>query len=138
MEVDINNIKYTFLSILDDYKKYYININKNPDSSEFQSYYSNTKSQIDKLNNNLIQLNRTMESKIIELNKENTYKLNKLNTEKKKIKELEELLNYLQSSGNGSQKLIYDTKVKYNYQYYNNIELLLGIIIVILLVIKNK
>ncbi len=35
----INNIKSQFFSALDDFKKYYVYYNKNPEVDEFQSYY---------------------------------------------------------------------------------------------------
>ena len=42
----INNIKSQFFSALDDFKKYYVYYNKNPEVTEFQNYYANSKGQL--------------------------------------------------------------------------------------------
>ena len=49
----INNIKAQFFSALDDFKKYYVYYNKNPEVNEFQNYYTNSKSQLQTMSKDL-------------------------------------------------------------------------------------
>ena len=42
----INSIKTQFFSALDDFKKYYVYFHKNPEVTEFQNYYANSKGQL--------------------------------------------------------------------------------------------
>jgi hypothetical protein len=53
----------------------------------------------------------------------------KLENEKKLNKEMSELINNLQNTQNGSEILIDDSKTKYNIQYYKNVEIFIGILI---------
>ena len=53
-----------------------------------------------------------------------------LENEKKINKEMSELINNLQNTQNGSEILIDDSKTKYNLQYYKNIELFIGMLMV--------
>jgi hypothetical protein len=52
-----------------------------------------------------------------------------LEKEKKLNKEMSELINNLQNTQNGSEILIDDSKTKYNIQYYKNVEIFIGILI---------
>ena len=49
----INNIEKQFFSALDDFKKYYVYYNKNPEVNEFQNYYTNSKSQLQTMSKDL-------------------------------------------------------------------------------------
>lgn len=138
MELNINNIKDTFFSVLDDYNKYYIYTNKNPEVDEYQNFYLDAKSQLQELTNQLFKLSKNMENNILELNKKNKLLMNKLNKEKEENEELNELLRSLKSSENGSKELINNTKELYNNQYYQNIELFIGILIISLTLLKTK
>jgi len=54
----------------------------------------------------------------------------KLEVEKKLNIELEKIMNNLKNTHNGSEILIDDSKNEYNLQYYYNIEIFLGILII--------
>jgi Rad3-related DNA helicase len=138
MELNINNIKDTFFSILDDYKKYYIFTNKNPEVDEYQNYYLDAKNQLLDLSNKLLNMSKNIENNILELNKKNKLLIKKLNEEKEENEELNELLRSLKSTENGSKELINNTKELYNNQYYQNIELFFGILIVSSFLIKLR
>ena len=49
----INTTKRQFFSALDDFKKYYVYYNKNPEVDEFQNYYINSKSQLQTMSRDL-------------------------------------------------------------------------------------
>jgi hypothetical protein len=51
-------------------------------------------------------------------------------------KTLTEMIHDIINIKNGSNTMISDTKMEYNYQYYKNIQLLIGIIAIIMLSTK--
>ena len=126
----INNIKSQFFSALDDFKKYYVYYNKNPEVNEFQNYYTNSKSQLQTMSKDLFLTTNNIDKNIEFLDNEMLIIAIKLEDEKKLNKEMVELINNLQNTQNGSEILIDDSKTKYNIQYYKNVELFIGILII--------
>lgn len=126
----INNIKKQFFSALDDFKKYYVYFNKNPEVNEFQNYYANSKGQLQTMTRDLFLTTNDIDKNIEILDKQVASISLKLQDEKKLNKEMMELINNLQNTQNGSEILIEDSKIKYNTQYYKNIELFIGILII--------
>ena len=49
----INTIKTQFFSALDDFKKYYVYYNKNPEVNEFQNFYINSKTQLQSMSRDI-------------------------------------------------------------------------------------
>ena len=125
----INNIKSQFFSALDDFTKYYVYYNKNPEVNEFQNYYANSKSQLQTMSKDLFLTTNNIDKNIEELDNEMLKISIKLENEKKINKEMSELINNLQNTQNGSEILIDDSKTKYNTQYYKNVEIFIGILI---------
>ena len=125
----IITIKLQFFSALDDFKKYYVYFNKNPEVNEYQNYYTNSKSQLQTMNRDMFLTTNNIEKNIDILNKNLVLLSAKLNNEKKLNKKMSELMNNLENTQNGSEILIDDSKTKYNIQYYKNIELFIGILI---------
>ena len=70
-------------AILDDFKKYYIFFNKNPEYPEYQNAFENIKGNMNKLSSDLFMLSNDVQSSTGELNK----KLFALNILIKKEKE---------------------------------------------------
>jgi hypothetical protein len=127
----INTIKYQFFSALDDFKKYYVFFNKNPEVNEFQNYYANSIGQLQTISRELFLTTNSIDQNIEELDKKVSSISIKLQEEEELYKNLMELLENLDNTHNGSEILINDSKKNYNMQYYKNVELLIGIIIVI-------
>ena len=125
----INNIKSQFFSALDDFTKYYVYYNKNPEVNEFQNYYANSKSQLQTMSKDLFLTTNNIDKNIEFLDNEMLQISIKLENEKKLNKEMTELINNLQNTQNGSEILIDDSKTKYNLQYYTNVEIFIGILI---------
>lgn len=125
----IEGIKTRFFSALDDYKKYYVYYTKNPEVSEFQNYYSNSKDQIQKISKELVSLTIEIDNKINILDDKMSDITNKIDDEKKRNEKMKKLLNNLRNTQNGSEILIDDSKKEYNSQYYLNLEVFVGIII---------
>ena len=126
----IKSINSQFVNALDDFKKYYVYYNKNPEVNEFQNYYSNSKGQLQTMSKNLFLTSENINKSIDDLDNEMSDASIKLENEKKLNKELSDILTNLQNTQNGSKILIDDSKTEYNIQYYKNVEILCGIFIV--------
>ena len=125
----INNINAQFFSALDDFKKYYVYYNKNPEVTEFQNYYANSKGQLQSLSKELVTTTNNINKSIESLDAEMSSNAIQLEREKKRNKELTKLVFNLENTQNGSEILIDDTKLNYNIQYYKNWELIAGILV---------
>ena len=132
-EEKINNIEKQFFSALDDFKKYYVFYNKNPEVNEYQNYYVNSKSQLQSMSKDLFLTTYDISKNIELLNDDMKQVSIKLQKEKKINDEMAGLLGNLQNTKNGTVILISDSKEEYNKQYYYNFELIGGIIIIGLL-----
>jgi hypothetical protein len=126
----INSIKTQFFSALDDFKKYYVYYNKNPEVNEFQNYYVNSKSQLQSMSKDLFLVTNNIDKNIEILDNKMSAISLKLADEKKLNGELLALLKNLQNTQDGSDILIDDSKEAYNIQYYHNWEIIVGILIV--------
>lgn len=127
----IQNLSQQFFSVLDDFKKYYVFYNKNPEVSEYQQIYLNNKSQLQKLNKDVFVLTNDIEKDIERLNSVVTRINLKLGAEKELNGELFSMISNLQNNKNGSAVMLDDTTTIYNKQYYLNIEIFVGILIII-------
>ena len=125
----IMNIKSSFFSALDDFKKYYVYYNKNPEVDEFQSYFANSKGQLQNLNSEIFLVTNNIQKKIRDIDTEMQVISHKLNDEKDLNDELLKLINKIQTTQDGSAIMIDDAKEEYNIQYYKNWELFIGIVI---------
>jgi hypothetical protein len=126
----IDGIKKQFFAALDDFKKYYVYYNKNPEVDEFQNYYMNSKSQLQNLSKELFLVTNNIDKNIEILDKKMSVVSLKLKDEKKLNDDLKTLLKNLQNTKDGSTILIDDSKEAYNTQYYHNWEMIVGILII--------
>ena len=126
----INTIKKQFFSALDDYTKYYVYYNKNPEVNEFQNYYANSKSQLQNMSRELFLITNNIDKTIEMLDTQMSSASLKLTDEKNLNKELNTLTSNLQNTQDGSVILIEDSKTNYNIQYYKNLEIFVGILII--------
>lgn len=132
----INTIKSQFFSALDDFKKYYVYFNKNPEVNEFQNYYANSKGQLQSMSKDLVFTTNNIDKHIETLNNEMSDILPKLKKEKEINEVLLKQLQNLQNTQNGSEILVEDSKRAYNIQYYKNWQMFIGVIIVSGLILK--
>jgi hypothetical protein len=126
----IKNIKMQFFSALDDYKKYYVYYNKNPEVNEFQNYYANSKSQLQQMSKDILLATNSVDKKIELLDSEMNAVSIKLENEKKLHLKMMRLLQNLENAQNGSELLIDDAKEAYNIQYRYNWEMFIGVILI--------
>ncbi len=124
---NINTIKNQFFSALDDFKKYYVYYNKNPEVDEFQNYYDNSKGQLQNMARDLLTTTDDIYKNIENLDKEISDISSRLEDEKKTNREMMELFSKLENTQNGSELLIDNSKEKYNQQWTKNLEISLSI-----------
>lgn len=133
----INTTKIQFFSALDDFKKYYVYYNKNPEVDEFQNNYVNSKSQLQGMSRDLFlttnNIDRNIENLDIKMRNINL----RLEDEKRINEELTKILNNLENTQNGSETLIDNSKESYNKQYYYNWEIFTGILILSAVITKT-
>ena len=134
----IQTIKKRFFSALDDFKKYYVYYNKNPEVNEFQNYYTNSKGQLQSLNKDLFLTTNNIENSIEVLDSKMKLIALKLEDEKKLNGELLKKIDGLKNTHMGSEILIYNSKEEYNSQYYSNLAMFMGISIVIGLLVASS
>jgi hypothetical protein len=126
----INTIKSQFFSALDDFKKYYVYFNKNPEVNEFQNYYANSKGQLQTMSRDLFLTTNNIDKNIDILDKQMSSMSAQLDDEKKLNKEMMKLISDLENTQNGSEVLIDDSKERYNQQWTRNVEMFLCIIFI--------
>ena len=127
----INSIKQQFFSALDDFKKYYVYYNKNPEVNEFQNYYANSKGQLQKMSRDLFLTTNDID-KQIEILEEAIQTMATLLKEERELNgKLTTKINNLRNTNSSSELLIDDSKTIYNTQYYSNFELIVGILLMI-------
>jgi len=129
LEDKINSINSQFFSALDDFKKYYVYYNKNPEVNEFQNFYASSKGQLQSMSRDMFLTSNDIDKRIEKLDIEIRSLGLQLEDEKKVNVELTKLLKNIQNTRAGSKILIDDSKEIYNVQYYYNWELVTGIII---------
>ena len=125
----INTLKEKLPSILDDFKKYYVFYNKNPEYDEYQQMFENIKSNLQSINSDLFMTSNNIEKDTENIN-DRLQKLNALIAKEKiKNKQLKKKLGIVEKKYNGSDELISDYKEMYNLDYLNNFALLFGVIL---------
>ena len=122
---DQNNI---FLQQFKDFNTSYSNYIKNS-SSDNQTLFSQSINNLKDTSDNILNIATEIQTSATGLAEYNQYV--NLTT----IKEKNDLLtnSFLQAENvkNGSKTMIHDTKSEYNYQYYKNVQLFIGIIAII-------
>jgi len=125
----INTLKEKLPPILDDFIKYYIFYNKNPEYNEYQQIFENIKGNLQNINSELFMTSNNIEKGVENIND----RLQKINTliakEKIKNRELKRKLGIIEKKYNGSDELISDYKEIYNLDYLKNFALFYGIIL---------
>ena len=123
------SLKQQLPSILDDYNKYSVFYNKNPDYNEYQQSFDRIQGNLNQLNSELFMLSNNVQSETDEVNKY-LNQLNKLITIEKSIRsDLKKQLGNVKSDKNATTEMIDNYKEMYNNGYLRNWGLLLSIIL---------
>lgn len=125
----LNSLNEQLPSILDDYNKYYVLYNKNPDYNEYQQSFQGIKGNLNQLNSELFMLSNGVQKNTDEINK----LLNELNEaiyiEKKTNSDLKKQLVNVESEKNATTEMIINYKQMYNNDYLRNWGIFLSILI---------
>lgn len=125
----INTLKEKLPSILEDFVKYYIFYNKNPEYNEYQQMFDNIKGNLQNINSELFMTSNNVDKSTETIN-DRLQKINiSITKEKIKNKQLKRKLGIVEKKYNGSDELISDYKEIYNLDYLNNFALFCGVIL---------
>ena len=123
-------------SILEDFVKYYVFYNRNPEVNEYQQLFDNIKGNLQSLNSGLFMETNNIE-KMTEIINEKLLELDKLiMKEKKTNRELKRRLGIVENTYNGSDEMINNFKDMYDLQYLTNFVTFAGIIVLGTLLFK--
>ena len=121
--------QYNFL--IADFIKYYVFTNKNPSVNEYKNLYNNNIQQIQLIFDDLVALKTNIEAEVSQMNSYVELITTEINNN---VQIYDNLFTEKKQSSNtrdGSVFLIDESKELYNTQYYLNVELWIGIIILI-------
>jgi ribosome-binding ATPase YchF (GTP1/OBG family) len=125
-----------FYSILDDYKKYYIFFNKNPDYQDYATAYANVKSNIQSINSNVFRISGEAESALNKL-MEDTKDINaKIQQEKILNEKLKNNLGLIKTNTASANVMISNYKEVYREQYIRNLTTFLGLFLSTFVIFK--
>ena len=117
-------------AILDDFKKYYVFFNKNPEYPEYQTSFENIKGNMSKLSSDLFMVSNDVQASTDELNKK-LFALNVLiQEEKERNRDLKLSLGIVEHKNNAATELISDYKNIYSEEYLRNWALFISILII--------
>ena len=132
----INTTNEQFFSALEDFNKYYVYYNKNPEVDEYQNFYTNSVSQLQTLNSALFLTSNDIGKTISGIDVKVEDIAIKLEEEKATNAALMATISKMTNTQNGSELLISDSKFLYTTQYIHNIEIFVGILIVSIMLSK--
>lgn len=116
--------------ILDDFKKYYVFFNKNPEYPEYQNIFENSKNNLNSLNSDLFVLSNEVDVSTDKIN-EKLFILNRLiKKEKEKNRKLKKELGIVDHKNYAAIELISDYKNIYKSEYLRNWSLFFCIIVI--------
>jgi hypothetical protein len=122
--------------ILDDFKKYYVFFNKNPEFDEYEQMFQNVKGNLNKINSELFLLSNEVQVNINFLNKHFLQLDILIKDAKEKNKKLKKKLNIVEHKGNAATEMIDDYREIYETRYLRNWGLLLSTGIVLITISK--
>jgi hypothetical protein len=130
IQTNISTLDEQMLFALDEYKKYYVYIHKNPENTEYQQQFANAQANLTNIGSKFFEISNQIDIDTDLLNK----RLECLNAliaeEKRKNVILKKRLGIIENTNNASSELIYDYKQIYDEGYLRNWALIISIIIV--------
>jgi hypothetical protein len=118
------------LFVLEEYKKYYVFLHKNPEYPDYQQNFANAQANLTKIGSQFFEIANQIDVETDSLNK----KLICLNVlifkEKSQNTFLKKRLGIVENTSNASSELIYDYRQIYDEGYLRNWALIISIIIV--------
>jgi hypothetical protein len=130
IEEELDKYQSQLPAILEDFKKYYVLYNKDPQDATYQQMFQNIKSNLNTLNTNLFKLSTAVETCINNTNISYTEIDDLIQSEKEKNRDIKLELGILEQNNNASTELISDYKNIYEYEYLRNWSMVFSILIV--------
>jgi hypothetical protein len=130
-------LKEQLPAILDDFEKYYVFYNKNPEYDEYQQMFNNITNNLTNINSSMFLLSNDVQSSIDDINKKLVEINLSITKEKCKNEKLQSNLGISQDKNNATTELISDYKKIYDSGYLQNWSLFLSILIAIFAIKKN-
>jgi hypothetical protein len=117
-------------AVLNDFKKYYVFFNKNPDYPEYGQMFQNIKGNLNNINTQLFTLSNDVQSNTEKINQKLFILDTLIRKEKDKNRQLKEKLGIIEHKNSAASELIYDYKDMYDSGYVRNWALFLSIVAV--------
>jgi hypothetical protein len=127
-EYDLTSIQQQIPSILDDFTKYYIFYNKNPEYDEYQRLYYNIKDNMDNLESQVKKTSVSIDEDTEQLNEVLKTVNEKISKERTKNRQLRKRLGMAENQSNGAHEMVSDYTTVYDVGYTRNWSLALGIV----------
>ena len=124
----LDSIKNQLTPILNEFSEYYVLHNKDPDNSEYESYYETSVNNIEKNKNKLFEIKKTIQYNDQQLS-DNLKTINsKISNARNSNKILSNGLYATEDEYNTSEEMINNYVEIYNLTYLKNFSMLAGII----------
>jgi hypothetical protein len=127
---DLNTLQEQYGPVLDDFKKYYVLHNQYPDLNEYTQMFSSIKGNLQTLNSNIFTLTNNIENSTQQQNNVMKQVNEDIKQEKLIHTMLLQKLNIVKNEMNGAREMSKNYTSMYNLQFFSNITIFLGIVIV--------
>ena len=131
IEDQLEGLKKKYTSALVDFKDYYMLVETEPDNSEYNNFFNAIKAELQHYSQNLFNITQNIIKELNNMEKDVIDKSNKLENQKKIYNKMKKIYEELEQKQNGSSLFINDSKELYNEQYYRNLNLFIGIFVLI-------
>lgn len=115
-------------SMMDDFQKYYVFFNKNPEFTEYQQSFDNIKNNLQTLFTELFSTNQRLEVTNQRVNAGLNDIAEKIEREKRKNRRLQRILDRIEGKHGTADERLNDFEDLYNFYYMRNFALLTGIV----------
>lgn len=137
----LNTLSEKLPSILEDFKKYYVFYNKNPEYYEYKSHFDMIKNSLNSINSDMHSLSSNIQKDIDDMNDILISLNSSINQLKTENSDINNKLKGVEVKYNAANEMILNYKTIYDYNYLRNWGLLLSIIIAaysVSYIYKNK
>ncbi len=129
-------IRGQYPGMLDDFQKYYVMYQKNPEVAEFHNFFFESKSQLTNLKNSLESTQQSLEQRIQRMEAESRSASEKIDAEKDRYGRVFTARTRLTNANEGAEQGISDAQHLYNIQYRKNFEMIVGLAAMLALLLK--
>jgi hypothetical protein len=133
---NLDTLKQKIGPILEDFKKYYVFYNKNPEYPEYQSMFETVKSQMTQVCSDLFVLENNVLKNTDQINKALVELNLSIKEEKKRNRELKRKLGIAETENNAAMEMIDNYKEMYDSGYLKNWGLGISILFAITVISK--